>query len=87
MRASDVQLGKIKREVLWAGVLWFAIGVMLAVGRKSGLYQPTRADGEFWVMFGIFAVLAQFIVECTEVVLTRIQEGVDSGKVDDVGME
>jgi len=80
MSASEVQLAKIRREILWGGGVWLLSGAVIGLGGKLGFYQPTAADGYVWLVFGFFMIAAQFLADCTEVVLQGIREATNRAK-------
>ena len=78
MRTSEALMKKVRREILWGSAFWFLLGIGLSMAKWFGFYQPTRADGQYWAAFGFFVVICHFVADCTEVVLQKIQEGIDT---------
>ncbi len=77
MRKSGAMLKRVKNQAMWSCGFWFLLGFAIGLGDHFGFYKAAKADFQFWLQFGLFAVLSAFIVECMEVVLQRIEE-VDS---------
>jgi hypothetical protein len=67
---SAEMMKRLNRRGLWVAVIWFVYTAVQAVG----ILKPSVFRFALWLAFGVYALLCWLVVDCTEVVLKRIDE-------------
>jgi hypothetical protein len=75
---STEMMKSIRRKIMWGGVVWFIWGGSFAAGRYLDIstLRPTHDDYVFWFTFGALVGLSIFVADCTDAILTKIDERV-----------
>lgn len=77
-QTSTEKMRKIKGKLMWGSAIWFLWGIGAAIGKWLGIsaVRPDKTTIFAWFGFGILLMLAGFIADCTEAVISRIDEKV-----------
>lgn len=81
MEISAQKIRTVRRDIMWGSLSWFAWGISFPVGKWLQIesLKPQKDSGILWFGFGGLIVVCIVVLNCTEVILARIDEKLGAG--------